>query len=435
MRAAILTIGDELTLGQTLDAHGQWLSQRLASLGHLTVEHRTVPDDRPAIARAVRDLAAARDVLLITGGLGPTDDDLTRAALGDVTDPGADLVEDPEALAHLDAWFAARGRAMATSNLAQAMRPASARILANPHGTAPGLAARVGDCRVYALPGPGREMRAMFEDQVRPDLGEPAGGAVLLTGSVHEFGLGEAPAAERLGSLTDRDRRPLVGTTASEGIVTARVRSDGPEAKAKAQLDATLDEIEARWEPYAYGRDGESLAAAVGRAVREHGATLSTAESCTGGWLGQRLVDVPGASDYYLGGWISYTNELKQRCLDVSESLLREHGAVSEPVARAMALGALRRAGATRALSVTGIAGPDGGRPDKPVGTVFIGLARGGDGGPDALVRRFRFTGDRTAVRDRSTKMALQMLRLDLVNADPGTPLIWEVPRDEVVKA
>jgi nicotinamide-nucleotide amidase len=289
MHAAILSIGDELTLGQTLDTNSAWLADRLTVASIATDQHRTVRDDREAIAEALRELAAAHEVLIITGGLGPTADDLTRQALGEVVTPDQALVSDPIAVDHVRARFARRGQLMPESNLAQALRPSSMRFLPNPNGTAMGLAGRLGRCMIFALPGPPKELQPMFLGHVLPALETPHNGQMLRTTSIHQLGLGESEAAERLGELMRRERMPLVGTTVSKGIVTARIRAQGDRATIAKQLDEAALQIERRWRPYAYGRDNVSLAAAVGLLLRERHAQVVTAESCTGGLLGAMI--------------------------------------------------------------------------------------------------------------------------------------------------
>lgn len=429
MRAALLSIGDELTLGQALDTNSAFLAAELVERSITVLEHRTVDDDRTRLAEAIAALAAHHDLLIMTGGLGPTEDDLTRQALGDVLTPGQPLILDEPFLGRLTAWFRSRGLAMPESNQTQAMHPATMRLLPNPNGTAPGLAGRHRGCLVYALPGPPREMGPMFTDYVLPDLPEPGAGPAVLTAAVREFGLGEAEAAERLGELTRRDRMVLVGTTASEAIVSARIRVTDAPAEAEAAIAQTIARIEEAWSPFCFGRDDATLPAVVGDLLRASCKTLATAESCTGGWLGKAIVDQPGSSDYYLGGWVTYANRMKRQCLNVPADALESYGAVSTEVAQAMALGALEASNADYALSTTGVAGPDGGSEDKPVGTVFIALAtRDGDGGIAVSVRRFRFTRGRMLVRDRTVKAALQMLRFSLLGVDEHTRLLWEMP-------
>lgn len=420
MRAIILSIGDELTLGQTLDTNSQWLSARLSEHSVLVVEHRTLADDRSAMAAAIRECAPRCGVLITSGGLGPTDDDLTREAVNDAACPGEALVEDAASREHLASWFARKGRQMPAMNGRQALRPHSFRSLANPNGTAPGLAGRIGQCLVFCLPGPPREMQPMFENFVVPAL--PAGdGSVILTARVQEFGMGESVAAEKLGELMKRDRNPLVGTTASQSIVSARIRAEGPADWARRELALIRDKVRDAWTPYAFSEVDAPLADVVGDMLKQRGWKLATAESCTGGWLGKCIVDRPGSSAYYAGGWITYSNDLKTKQLGVPSDLIERHGAVSSQVAHAMARGAMDRSDADCAIAITGVAGPDGGTPAKPVGTVFIAAMAANS----SDVRHFEFPGERATVRDRAVKASLQMLRFQMMGAQ-NTPMIWE---------
>lgn len=428
MRAAILSIGDELTLGQNIDTNSPWIAAQLATRSILTIEQRTVADDRAAIAGAISELAGRVELLIITGGLGPTDDDLTREAMGDVIAPGEPLVMDDEMLQHITALFRKRGRPMPDMNRKQALRPRTIDPLRNFNGTAPGLIGTIAKCQVVALPGPPREMQPMFLDQALPQLNLPPPTQVIVSGAVHEFGMGESDAAQRLGSLMDRARNPLVGITVSDAVVSARVRAAGDAAEAPKELDQTLNKIESVWQPYAFSRNGDSLAAVTGELLRKSNRMLATAESCTGGWLGKLIVDVAGSSDYYSGGFVTYSNAMKASQLNVPLQLIEEHGAVSKEVAAAMAEGALAASGADDALAITGIAGParDDQPSAKPIGTVFIALSRERGGRRDTFVRHFIFPGDRISVRDRACKAALQILRFSLLNQPDNVPLLWE---------
>jgi nicotinamide-nucleotide amidase len=267
-------------------------------------------------------------------------------------------------------------------------------------------------------------MMPMFLAQIAPELPASSDEEALITGKVNLFGIGESLAAERLGDLMARNRNPLIGITISDGIISARVRAAGPPEEMRGSVEADLQLIESRWQPYAFGRDDETLAHAAGRLLQDQRKTLATAESCTGGWLGKAIVDVPGSSAYYLGGWVTYSNEMKTACLSVPGDLLAIHGAVSAEVAQAMAEGALARADADYALAITGIAGPDSDpASNKPVGLVFIALTRRE---AHAVVRRFEFLGDRSAIRDRSVKAALQMLRFALLGVREDVPMLWQ---------
>ncbi len=426
MRAAILSIGDELTTGQTREGNAAWLAGQLAARAVTTVEVRVVPDKRTAIAGAIRELVSRCDVLLATGGIGPTADDLTRQGLSAVLAPGRPMTTDTAVLAALEQRWQRRAGRMPPANAVQAQYPPGARLMPNPRGTAPGIAGSIDDCRIYIMPGPPREMRKMFRDHVLPEM-ETGSDVVRLTSLVHEFGLGESAAEERLGDITDREQRPRVGITHGDASVTARIQAQGTADQAAAQIEQMRQRIAELWAPYAYGTDDGTLADATVGLLRKSGRTLATAESCTGGLLGKLAVDVAGASDCYVGGWVTYSDDLKTTCLGVDRGVIAVHGAVSPQTAGAMALGALEASGADESLAVTGIAGPDGGSARKKVGTVFIGHARRLDDGVDVTVRHFLFPGDRAGVRDRAAKSALQMLRFALLDAE--ATLLWEVSR------
>ena len=418
-RAAILSVGDELVLGTTLDTNSRTLSAALREAGLDVVEHRTVADDRAAIAAAMRALASSVDVLISTGGLGPTDDDLTRDALNDLTDAGAPQVEDAVARTDLDAWFAGRGRPRAAINLRQALRPKSARIVRNLGGTAPGLAATLGACRVFCLPGPPREMIPMFESDVLPAV-RPAGAPAIAKRTLGTFGIGESALAERLGTRMTRGREPAVGTTASGSVVSIQVVARGADAAARA--DAEMAACAGDASPYAFGSEDSTLASALLEECRAHGRTLAVAESCTGGIVGGMLTAVAGSSDVFLGGWITYSNEMKSAQLGVDPQVIARHGAVSRETVLAMAAGACAHSGATLAVSISGVAGPGGGSAEKPVGTVWIAVH-------DAVsctgrARRFEYPGMRDIVRDRTAKTALQMVRWMLRGEDAA--ILWE---------
>ena len=418
-RAAILSVGDELVLGTTLDTNSRTLSAALREAGLDVVEHRTVADDRAAIAAAMRALASSVDVLVSTGGLGPTDDDLTRDALNDLTDAGAPQVEDAVARTDLDAWFAGRGRPMAAINLRQALRPKSARIVRNLSGTAPGLSATLGACRVFCLPGPPREMIPMFESDVLPAV-RPAGAPAIAKRTLGTFGIGESALAERLGTRMTRGREPAVGTTASGSVVSIQVVARGADAAARAEAEMAACVGDAS--PYAFGSEDATLASALLEECRACGRTLAVAESCTGGIVGGMLTAVAGSSDVFLGGWITYSNEMKSAQLGVDQQLIARHGAVSRETVLAMAAGACARSGATLAVSISGVAGPGGGSAEKPVGTVWIAVHDAVSG--TGRARRFEYPGARDIIRDRAAKTALQVARWTLRGED--APVLWE---------
>lgn len=438
--AAILSQGDEIVLGQTLDTNSKWVSERLLELGIQPVEHVSLPDDAAAITRTFTRLAAEVDLIICTGGLGPTGDDLTREALAaSMREP---LVEDAESLAQIRRWFIGRGREMPEMNAVQALRPRSAHAIQNFHGTAPGIAAtlriasRVAD--IYCIPGPPRELFPMFLEQIAPLLRPPTT-RIVRTHTLHTIGLGESDVATRLrgarsGDLMARDRETLVGTTASGGVVSVRIRATAPTAHAAdAALASTLVQARALVDPYAFaegagaaGHPHEALPASVLAGLRRQGRTLAVVESCTGGMLGGMLADIPGASDVFLGGAITYANAAKTALAGVPEAIIRQHGAVSRECAQAMASGGLAALGATDSLAITGIAGPTGATSDKPVGTVWIARASQSHSGLALDARRFSMAGDRRSVREWAARSALAMLWMDLAGA-PNTPLLRQV--------
>jgi len=416
MDAIILSIGDELVLGQTIDTNSAWLSAQLAAVGCGIKAHATVPDDQPAIERAIRESAALCEVLIISGGLGPTEDDLTRQALAAVM--GQPLEMNAQWLAELENFFAKRTRTMPPGNRIQAMIPRGAKMIFNTAGTAAGIEAAVGSCRVFVMPGVPKEMKIMFQRDVLPYVRQQSGGAVILSRTLHTFGLGESAVAERIPDLMKRGRNPSVGTTVTNGVVSLRVNARfGSLEEASKQLEQTVSACRSALGPLIFAQDEESLQEVVGQLLKTApgSPTVSVAESCTGGLLGKMLTDIPGSSAYFSYGWLTYANKAKEELLGVPANVLQEHGAVSEPVALAMATGARQRARSTYALAISGIAGPDGGTATKPVGTVCIALAH--EAG--ATARTFLFPGDREFIRDRSAKMALALLRYHLLKERP----------------
>ncbi|MEM1166703.1 MAG: CinA family nicotinamide mononucleotide deamidase-related protein [Planctomycetota bacterium] len=411
-RAVILSVGDELAIGQSLDTNTKWLSERLTDLGIRIVEHRTLPDDLEALTEGLGALCEAVPLVVVTGGLGPTADDLTRDALGAVL--GEPLVEDELGVRWLEAIAKRLGRTLNENNRRQALRPASGRLIENDRGTAPGLAATVRpkDGRasdVYCLPGPPFEMRAMWERLVEPEVRPPANRAVV-TKLLHLYGMGESDVAGRLGALMDRDRNPLIGTTASSGVITIRVRGEGDGAAMRHAVDVDAASVRKMFGDLIFAEDGAGLAERAVELLSSRGEMVAVMESCTGGMLGAMVTAVPGSSGAVAGGAITYSNAMKTAAAGVPMELIERHGAVSEAVAEALAVGGLERTpGASHALSITGIAGPGGGSEEKPVGTVCIALASG-ESGYAVDVRRFRFPGDRERVRERACLSALGML-------------------------
>ena len=427
MHAIVLSIGDELVLGHTVDSNAAYLSARLARMGIPTLLHHTVADDFDVIVETIVDAAKRADLVLITGGLGPTEDDLTREAIARAMGVEQRLHDD--SLRMIEAFFQKRGKKMPERNRVQAMLPDTAEAVPNHHGTAPGVKARLHDAVLYAMPGVPREMTRMFEDQIESEVRAFAGRGVILTTKVNTFGSGESNVGEKLGQLMQRHRNPKVGTTVSQGICSVRVRSEfDTEDEAQQRLEATVREVEQALGPIVFGRDEATLPEAVVHLLAEHGRTVAVAESCTGGLLGGALTEISGASEVFAGGVITYSNALKRDLLGVGDDLLQQHGAVSAEVARAMARGVVERIGGDTGISITGIAGPGGGTQDKPVGTVFVALAsRDGSVETDPPVMRLQLGGSRSAIRDRTVKSALQMLRLYTLG-EPIDAVTWGQP-------
>ena len=409
MRADILSIGDELTSGQTLNRNTSWLSEQLQQIGVRVRQHVTVGDQLEEIVHALRWMHRGADLILITGGLGPTDDDLTRQALAAAMTE--ELVTDADALAEIEAFFRRLNRPMPGVNRVQALRPASARYIPNSAGTAPGIMAKWDDCRIFAMPGVPREMKMMFETSVAPELKVDGSPVVLRIATINTFGAGESWIGDKIRDLMKRGAEPSVGTTVHDGIVSIRIYARGAEAQAKAAISAITQEVTARLGDLIFATGDESIESVLVNMLRNRRQTVATAESCTGGLLAELLTAIPGASNYFQGGWVTYSNPLKIQQLDLNPELLQTHGAVSAPVAEAMAQVARSKAGADWGISTTGIAGPDGGTAEKPVGTVYIGLA----GSDETEVRRFQFPGQRTQIRLRTAQMAMTMLRLKLL--------------------
>ena len=417
-RIEVVTIGDELLLGFTIDTNAAHLARTLAASGVEIVRRTTCGDSAESIASAVREALERTGSVITTGGLGPTSDDLTKPSIAALF--GRGMVLDEEHLAWMrERWATLFKRPMPESNRQQAMIPEGARKLRNNHGSAPGIWLEDERGRwVAMLPGVPREMRGMLADTLLPLVQERLGAErhVVRSRTLRTTGIGESNIAELVKALPDG-----VGDVALAYLPNA----DGTDLRLTVR-GATLDAADVRLAEgaarlrtvigeYQYGEDGEDLAAVVLELCLAHGLTIAVAESCTGGLLGARLTAIPGSSRTVRGGVIAYHDEVKTGLLGVPAALIGQHGAVSEPVVRAMATGARAAAGADAAFGITGIAGPGGGTPDKPVGTVWVSLDVRGE----VEARQLRLIGDRAEIRVRATQAALEMLRRRLVAHQP----------------
>jgi nicotinamide-nucleotide amidase len=408
--AEIVTIGTEMLLGDLVDTNTAWLSARLAALGIGVYRHTTVGDNRDRIVGALMDAASRADLVITTGGLGPTSDDLTNECLAQVT--GRGMVEYPEARAHVDEMFRKFGRKPTANNYKQALFPEGTQLIPNPLGTAMGALLEFEGTLFGTLPGVPSEMRGMFEETLEPLIRARSDGAIVSR-TLWFAGIGESALAEKVQEFLDATD-PTVAPLAGQGKVRLRITTRAAtQEEAEAKIAPVEREILSRLGEYHFGEDDETLESAVGRLLEAQGATLALAESCTGGLLAKRLTDMPGSSAYFKEGLVTYSNEAKERWLGVSHETLAAHGAVSEPVAREMAEGARKLAGTDYGLSVTGIAGPDGGTEEKPVGLVFVGLSDA-QGAFAEKLDLSAWARSREAVRERSANRAFDLLRLRL---------------------
>jgi nicotinamide-nucleotide amidase len=418
MIAEVIAVGTELTSGQKLDTNSQWLARRLGEMGIEVRYHTTLDDHLARNVEALRVAASRVQLAVISGGLGPTQDDLTREALATLAE--VPLEEDEASLRAIQDLFARRDRPMLPRNRVQALLPSGAQALPNAIGTAPGVWMRIGNTVFVALPGVPNELKAMFDAELAPRLRALLGPArVYVHRVINLFGKGESEVEADAFDLTTRGRDPEVGITASDATISLRVRASGSsEAEALRAMEPTVRLIYERFGQWIVGEGDVDVPQALAKILLDTKTTLATAESCTGGLIATRLTDISGVSDVFLGGVVSYSNEAKTRFLDVPAELIATHGAVSAEVARAMAEGARRRFGADLGLSVTGIAGPCGGSAEKPVGLVYLGLASAAG----TLDKKLLLGPEqpRSVIRSRAAKHAMNWLRLEVAARAPG---------------
>jgi nicotinamide-nucleotide amidase len=416
MKACIVAVGSEMLTPFRVDTNSLFITERLNVIGYDVRLKAVVADDVGELARVIDGALAWADLIVITGGLGPTEDDITRDAVATIL--GTPLDVDDSIVDRIRDRFARRGMTMPEINRRQAMVPRGATVLPNPNGTAPGLWMERGRTAIVLLPGPPREMKPMLEAVIAERLAPRAGGRGLFRRVLKITGRAE--------SDVDAQAQPIYGKWIAQPVpisttilavlgqielhLTAKAAS---QADADPALDAAVRELQATLGSALYSTDGRGLEAVVGDLLRERHLTIAVAESCTGGLLASRLTDVPGSSDYVERGVVCYSNRAKIELADVPEALIREHGAVSEPVALAMAEGIRNRAGTNIGVGVTGIAGPGGGSPEKPVGTVAVAVVVDGE----TRVRTFQFIGGREMVKFQAAQSALNMTRLMVTRA------------------
>src|SRR5262245_51836418 len=414
VKAEVLTIGDELLRGEIVDSNKAFLSDRLLSLGsgpHYHASVRDVPED---MIDAFRRAAERSDIVLVSGGLGPTRDDLTSESLAKAF--GREMRLDETALAGIRAFFASTGREMTQNNASQAYFPDGAEVLPNPIGTAPGFMLEVKTALFFCMPGVPREMMRMMDEQVLPRVAARLSGTgVVRARLLRTFGMGESTLDAELADVAASGDVVLGFRTSFPDNYLRPIARAATAAQADALLDGVCDAIRARLGPLVYGEGEETLEQVVGRLLRERGARVAVAESCTGGLVAAKLTDVPGSSDYFVGGVVTYADAAKHALLGVPEAMLAQHGAVSDPVARAMAEGVRARFGADIGVATTGISGPGGGSEAKPVGLVHIALADAAGTHGDHFV----FPLDRTRHRQLTAQVALDWIRRRLL----GVPL------------
>lgn len=410
MEAEIIAVGSELLTPHRLDTNSLWLTEKLNSLGISVLRKVVVGDNRLHVRAAFEEALARADLVIGIGGLGPTEDDVTREAVAELL--GRKLEHHPDILAKIEERFRARGKKMPAVNERQAMVPEGTVVLDNDNGTAPGLWLEEKGKRILLLPGPPQELKPMFEQYCLGRLKEHAPKQVILTRVFKLVGLTESETEEKIAPIYRRYTNPTTTLLASPGEIQVHLKAVGENReKLERELDQLADQIEDALGNFIFAQGNETLEQVVGMYLMMRGTTLAVAESCTGGLIAQRLTEVPGSSNYFVGGVVCYSDKLKIKLVGLSEKLLKQKGAVSEEVTVALARRIRRQARATLGLGVTCIAGPGGGMPHKPVGTTFIALA-------DAHRERsekHRFLGDRERIRWQASQAALNLVRRRLM--------------------
>lgn len=407
MKAELVMIGTELLLGHTVDTNAAFLAQELAKLGIDLYYKSTVGDNWLRMLETLAQALSRSDVVITSGGLGATTDDLTREAIAAITNKPLKL--NLEAVAAIEKYFHDRNRPMSDNNRKQAYLPSGSQMIPNHWGTAPGIICEVGEKCIICLPGVPGELKEMWSATVAPYLAKKGANSVIISRTLKFVGIGEADLAQLVHEEIINQTNPTIAPYAGQGEVVLRVTAKAENtAAAQAMIQPVEERLKQILAPYYYGADQDTLETVVGNMLRERGETLATAESCTGGLIAHRITNVPGSSDYFNCGFVTYSNEAKIELLGVDPVLIQQYGAVSREVAIAMAEGARRQAGTSWGLAVTGIAGPGGATKDKPVGLVHIAVASAGD----TIAKVYHFHGTREQIKFSTSQTALNLLRL-----------------------
>lgn len=408
IRAEVLTIGDEILIGQIVNTNAAWMAQQMNLAGFSVVHMSTVADDGAAIKRAIDQAFDRSDIVLMTGGLGPTKDDITKKALAAYF--GSRLVVNEEALRHVRAFFAARGYELTQTNYQQAEVPESCKVLKNSQGTAPGMLFEKEDKILVSMPGVPFEMKHLMTEEVIPSLSVKFKGQEIIHKTIMTHGMGESHLADRIKDWEEGLPGHIkLAYLPRPGVVRLRMSAAGDDRKSlEAEMDRQAENLRKIIPELIFGYDDESLEKAVGKLLKEKRLTVSTAESCTGGAIASRITSVAGSSEYFKGSVVAYDNAVKKSVLNVSENDLEREGAVSRPVVEQMAAGARPLLKTDFAIATSGIAGPAGGTEDKPVGTVWIAVASD----KEVRSKKFRFGNNRERNIELSVLSALNMLRV-----------------------
>ncbi len=411
MICELISVGTELLLGNIVNTNTQFLAEKCALLGLSLYHQVTVGDNRERLTQVIRTALERADILILTGGLGPTEDDLTKEVCAEAM--GFSLAEDPHTRKRIEEYFRnSIYKEIPDNNWKQAIVPQGAKVLDNSNGTAPGLIMEKDGKTAILLPGPPNELIPLFNEQVYPYL-EKLRPEVIRSQMVKICGVGESQVEDKLLDLIDAQTNPTIATYAKTGEVHLRITASAPSPEAADKMiKPVVKEIKKRFGDAVYStKENESLEMAVVRLLKKYDLTVTTAESCTGGMLAARLVNVPGVSDVFREGYITYSNKAKRRLLDVNKSTLKKYGAVSEQTAKEMAVGGVFATGADVCVATTGIAGPDGGTEEKPVGLVYISCYLK----DKVTVERFQFKGNREKVREQTVVKALDLLRRSIL--------------------